>query len=184
MIIKTVNVMFAADNNYADQLLIAIKSILAHIPAETTVHFLILDNELTPQTKCLVRQITKQSHQVDFIKINQQLLKNCPESNHINKTAYYRILAPQILLRKGISRVLYLDVDILVQTDITPLYESHLGTNIVGAIIDPGQALALPRLGVSPEKSGNIYFNSGVMLIDTFRWEENQISELTLRFIN
>ncbi|XEO94099.1 glycosyltransferase [Latilactobacillus sakei] len=184
MIIKTINVMFAADNNYADQLLIAIKSILAHIPAETTVHFLILDNELTPQTKCLVRQITKQSHQVDFIKINQQLLKNCPESNHINKTAYYRILAPQILLRKGINRVLYLDVDILVQTDITPLYESHLGTNIVGAIIDPGQALALPRLGVSPEKSGNIYFNSGVMLIDTFRWEENQISELTLRFIN
>ena len=137
VIINAINIMFAADENYGDQLLIAIKSVLTHISPKTTINFFILDNELTPQTKHAVSKRVPRPNQVEFIALNKQLFENCPESNHINKTAYYRILAPTLLLREKIERVLYLDVDILVQTDLTPLYNTPLGTNIVGAVIDP-----------------------------------------------
>ncbi|MCP8861635.1 glycosyltransferase family 8 protein [Latilactobacillus curvatus] len=184
VIINAINIIFAADENYGDQLLIAIKSVLTHISPKTTINFFILDNELTPQTKHAVSKRVPRPNQVEFIALNKQLFENCPESNHINKTAYYRILAPTLLLRKKIERVLYLDVDILVQTDLTPLYNTPLGTNIVGAVIDPGQALTLRRLGITPPQSNNIYFNSGVMLIDTVRWNHASITERTFHFIN
>lgn len=184
IIINTINLMFAADENYADQLLIAIKSVLTHISPQTTINFFILDNELAPQTKCAVQKLVRNPHQVEYLTLNKQLFENCPESNHINKTAYYRIMAPLLLLRKHVERVLYLDVDILVQTDLTPLYNTSLGTNIVGAVIDPGQALTLRRLGVTPPQSNNIYFNSGVLLIDTVRWVNASITERTFHFIN
>ena len=48
VIINAINIMFAADENYGDQLLIAIKSVLTHISPKTTINFFILDNELTP----------------------------------------------------------------------------------------------------------------------------------------
>lgn len=100
VIINAINIMFAADENYGDQLLIAIKSVLTHISPKTTINFFILDNELTPQTKHAVSKRIPRPNQVEFIALNKQLFENCPESNHINKTAYYRILAPTLLLRK------------------------------------------------------------------------------------
>ena len=91
-------------------------------------------------------------HHVSFIAINPRRIKNFPGNNHFDQTAYYRILAPQILLARHIERVLYLDLDTLIRTDLTPLYDSDLEGNIIGAVIDPGKALTLKRLGVPNRK--------------------------------
>lgn len=184
MIIKKINVMFAADNHYADQLLIGLESIQKHIAATTVIHFYICDNALSQQTKTNIKTLVQARHAVTFLNIDQRRLANCPESNHINQTAYYRILAPELLLQHGVTRVLYLDADILAQSDVTPLFESDLGDNVIGAVIDPGQALMLKRLGVSAAKVKALYFNSGMMLIDVTRWEQAHITQRTLAFID
>ena len=43
-----------------------------------------------------------------------------------------------------------------------------------GAIIDPGQVKALERLGID---SDDLYFNSGVMVIDIDQWNKKKLQK-------
>ncbi|WP_426423811.1 glycosyltransferase [Pediococcus acidilactici] len=72
----------------------------------------------------------------------------------------------------------------MIRKDLTELAESNLNGNTVGAVIDTGQAFALHRLGVDPVvAASNLYFNSGIMVIDVARWNAHRITEKTLAFI-
>lgn len=79
MIIKKINVMFAADNHYADQLLIGLESIQRHIAATTVIHFYICDNALSQQTKTNIKALMQARHAVTFLNLDQRRLANCPE---------------------------------------------------------------------------------------------------------
>jgi lipopolysaccharide biosynthesis glycosyltransferase len=73
------------------------------------------------------------------------------------------------LLPRDLSRVLYLDCDTLVQSDLTPLLNAELGQCSVGACKDQFQYMASTveqrrtELRLSPEGD---YFNAGVLLFD------------------
>lgn len=181
--IKTIAIMVAADEQYADQLLLTLKSIREHCALETAVDLFVLSSDLSHATKSAVNRLMTLPHHVSFIAINPRRIKNFPGNNHFDQTAYYRILAPQILLARHIERVLYLDLDTLIRTDLTPLYDSDLEGNIIGAVIDPGKALTLKRLGVPQSQANNIYFNAGVLIIDTMLWETHHISQKILAML-
>ena len=97
-------------------------------------------------------------------------------SDHITTTAYLRISLPSLLQKYSYKKVLYLDADTLVLDDIVQLYDTPLVNQTIGAVIDPGQAYALKRLGIH---SSDYYFNSGVMIIDIDRWNEKAITRKT-----
>ena len=69
------------------------------------------------------------------------------------------------MLSPTIRRVLYLDVDMIVNGDLRPLWNTDLHDKVCAAVVDPGvnpdefaAKWSLPRPGQ--------YFNAGVMLID------------------
>ena len=181
---KNINVLLAADENYADQLQITIKTTLENLNKKTRVNFIVLSNNLSNSTKLALKKLAHGLHTVEYLDLDPSVFAFCPTNSHINKTAYYRILAPQLLAKRNIDRILYLDVDLLVRHDLTELYDAELNHNIVGAVIDTGQAFALNRLGVDPVvAANNIYFNSGILVIDIKKWNENHITEKTLNYI-
>jgi lipopolysaccharide biosynthesis glycosyltransferase len=182
--LKNINVLLAADENYADQLCITIKTALDSLSSKTRAHFIVLSNSLSEQTMASLADLVHGLHSIEYMDLDSAAFDFCPTNSHINKTAYYRIVAPQLLAQRGMKRVLYLDVDLLVRHDLTELFESSLNDHIVGAVIDTGQAFALTRLAVDPlTAASNIYFNSGIMLIDIPKWNQHQITEKTLDFI-
>jgi lipopolysaccharide biosynthesis glycosyltransferase len=73
------------------------------------------------------------------------------------------------LLPRDLTRVLYLDCDTLVQSNLAPLLNAELGATSVGACKDQFQYMSAAvqhrrtELGLSPEGD---YFNAGVMLFD------------------
>lgn len=75
---------------------------------------------------------------------------------------------------------MYIDADTLVLDDVSLLYRQSLENKIIGAVIDPGQAKKLHRLGV---QSADYYFNAGVLLIDTKKWNQENITERTIEFL-
>lgn len=179
-------VLSASNQAYVPYLRVMLVSTMTHLAPTTQVQFFIIDDHLTTVAKQQLHAlVTKFGHKLTFMNVDTQLFVNCPESDHINQTAYYRIVAPKLLAQQNWQRVLYLDADVLVQTDITPLAEHALNRNIIGAVIDPGQAKTLARLGYSEfEAKRYLYFNSGVMVIDIAQWEDAQVSERTLDYIN
>lgn len=83
-----------------------------------------------------------------------------------------------------LDRVLYLDLDLLVEGSLLPLWQMELDGHPLAAVSDPfarrrffwaarlaqdAQAAGLSRCPTEP------YFNSGVMLIDLAQWRREQV---------
>jgi len=72
-----------------------------------------------------------------------------------------------------IPRVIYLDADLVVRTDLTPLWSVDLGDSIIAAVPDVAFA-DRARLGLAADEP---YFNSGVGVIDLNRWRSQAVGD-------
>ena len=99
---------------------------------------------------------------------------------HYSKEMYYRILIADMF---GIyNKVIYIDCDLVLNTDIANLYQTDLCDNVIAAIINPiihSTDYIKNTLGVEPEK----YFNSGVLIINIKKFKELKIKERCLNLL-
>ena len=86
--------------------------------------------------------------------------------NYLSQAAWSRILLPKIL-PAGIQRVLYLDSDTIVRTDLKELFDIDMKGAPVAAAIDFCSEEMSARLQLKQ------YVNSGVLLIDARQWRKN-----------
>lgn len=102
---------------------------------------------------------------LELSAVDQYLLEQISlEGNHLPRSAYYRILLPNLL--PEVDRVLYLDYDTLVLRNLTALWHSDLAGNFLGCIRDQGVTI---KNGWAENLFGpdaNNYFNSGALLMD------------------
>ena len=73
-------------------------------------------------------------------------------------------------------RVIYLDSDVVVRTDLGPLWATALSDFVLGAVPDVSFAHR-ERLGFEPDEP---YFNTGVAVIDLERWRADRVAERTI----
>ena len=178
---KLIPIVSAADNNYAPYLSVTLKTILDNLSSDYDVAFYIIDDHITSESKEKLEQIiSNHTATINYLEVDSELYADVMESDHITQTAYYRISLPDLLDDKHYKKVLYIDSDVLVLDDISKLYETDIGDKAVGAVIDPGQALVHPRLGIETE---DYYFNSGLLLMDLDNWRKAKITEKTLTFL-
>ena len=93
--------------------------------------------------------------------------------------SHQRALIPEII---NTDRVLFLDSDTIINTNISKLWDICLEGNTIGAVqhqLLPHFSTMIDRYGLSsiPQFSNNIntpYFNSGVMLIDCNKWRSSK----------
>lgn len=96
---------------------------------------------------------------------------------HLSRATYLRLLAPQIL---DVEWLLYLDSDLIVQSEISPLLELYDADSTVGAVEDRiggRQRSAALRIA-----NGGRYFNCGVLLLNCRRWRDNIVFRRSLAF--
>lgn len=183
MQIEKIPVVSASDEHYAPFLCVMITSLLENTSPNTEIDFYILDDQISRRSKNLLRQTVKVHSNlatITFIPVDSQLYEHFLISDHITKTAYFRLSLPKLLKAYNYTRILYIDADTLILADVQELYDTPLHDKVIGAVIDPGQTKALKRLGIV---SDDYYFNSGVMLVDLQRWSEQQVTEKTLAFL-
>lgn len=181
--IEEIPVVTAADENYAPYLSVMISTLLKQTSRSTPIRFVIIDDDLSVASKEKLIQ-TARNHSnaavIQFVKVDESVYEDFLVSDHITTTAYFRISMPKILAKKKYKKILYIDADTLILDDIQKLYQQDLEGKTIGAIIDPGQTKALERLGVDSE---DYYFNSGVMVIDVDRWNQQEITEKTISYL-
>ncbi len=118
-----------------------------------------------------------------------------PLAQHLSRAAYARIFFADIL-PAAVSRVIYLDPDILCRFPLAELWAFDLDGAVAAAARDCaigedewGDLAACARMARDrhahrlglPEDGG--YFNTGVMLIDVARWREERIGPRTAAWI-
>src|SRR5262249_16597258 len=107
-----------------------------------------------------------------------QVLPLIPQSHYTIDT--YTRLWPGDFFPDDVTRVLYLDADIVVVGNIAPLWSTDLEGALLGTIDIPGAEQGVKLLGMRAEDG---YFNAGVLLIDLKQWRETGAMNSVLDYI-
>ena len=154
------SIVLAADNAYLVQLETTIKSILCH---NTEVDFYILNSDIAPEWfKLLVPKLKHFDSSIKNIHLESNDFKDFKTANHINYATFYRFLIPSVI---NDSRSRYLDCDLSVSGDLSPLFELDLNGYPIAAVQD--------NYGWELSING---FNAGVLLINNDMWREQNIT--------
>lgn len=169
-------IFLSSDNNYAPFVATTIASICDN--TKSFCEFYILDGGISEENKEKISELKKQfsNFSIEFVNINYEIFAKFLTNSYITVAAYYRLIIPK--LYPNINKFLYLDVDIIANGDIVELYNADLENFTIGAIEDVGNVYYIKRLKYNIEVSQkHIYFNSGVLLINNPKWNEQNISE-------
>lgn len=172
-----INVVYTSDDNFAPILAISIKSLLENSPNEK-ITIWIIENNLSDSNQDLLKSIVGDylSARINFISNKDKKISGYLNLDRGSPSSYDRIFVGS-LLPEELSKLLYLDSDILILKNIRLLYEIELEDNIIGAVTDVFNKSYKEALGLNLHDK---MFNNGVMLIDLKKWREQTIEEKLL----
>ena len=119
-------------------------------------------------------------YRLEVIKISDEKFRNFRRFANTSLFTYARFLIPELC--PDLSKVLYLDIDILVLDNLAELYNTSLDSCLAGAAIDqvveradhPWGILNYKELGIPGETP---YFSAGILLMNLSAWREQKFAE-------
>lgn len=177
------NILFSSDNNYARHLGVAMYSLMAHNQKAEKINFYVIENQITTDNQSKINQLVCgfRNSTISFIPFEsfaKELKLDLPWT--ISLSAYARLFVAT-LLPTSIERILYLDCDMVVNGDLSELWNYDLNNNCIGAVQDQVFPYIKTSVGLSEDAP---YFNSGLLLIDLVKWRSLQIGDKCSQFIN
>lgn len=116
----------------------------------------------------------------DFRYIESDLVNQiATEHTDFPVETYFRLVLADVL--HDVDRILYFDIDILVNGSIKDLWELDLKGSCIAGAIEKDNYMYFPEhaasLGLTPEHT---YFNAGILLLDLKNMRERHLSETLL----
>jgi len=172
---EVINVCLACDDNYSKYAGVVITSILANANPSDKLAFYILDGGITDSKKSKILTLKAiKNCEISFIQIDESMFeeyKKVKSHKYVTLATYYRLKLPSIL--PDVSRVIYLDCDIIVLVSLCELFNKDLGE--------------YPLAGVHDIKAKNIkgnstYVNAGMLIMDLDNMRAQKIEEKFLEW--
>lgn len=173
-----VPVVFAADGNYVPMLAATIHSMLANASPDYYYDIFVLERGISGEDMRIMREVYAKPGKVSlcFCDVGRivESFELSTNNAHISIETYYRFLVQQLL--PHYDKVLYLDSDLIVQGDVSQLFETDLGDNLLAAVRDldflgnvnmkNGERMQYAKtvLGMKDPYS---YFQAGVLVLNT-----------------
>jgi len=182
---NNISIVVASDNHYAILIAALLKSIDVNHKTSEHIDFHIIDDGIAPKFKSLLETM------VDPFRISIKWFKSDTiippdiiipvDGSAFPRTVYMRIFSPYVIDQNA-DKLIYLDVDTIVQHDISKLWNISLGDYTLGAVEDIGKTVdcewaGIPNykeLGLEPKTK---YFNSGMLMINVKKWRAEDISK-------
>ena len=167
---KTVNIAIAINTQYMRYAYVLLTSLLKTNSRPLAIYVFYHDLDISGQNA--LRSLSEKGDiSFAFIYVPDSLLPSAEvlQTSSWGSEAYFR-LAVTDLTPAGISRILYLDSDIIVNGDICPLYDMALDSNVIAACREfqdkPPYGNYRDELFKDLFSDGFSYFNSGMILYD------------------
>lgn len=174
------NIAFLINNDYAEQLSVALTSLLINLKKDEDINVFVFNTGLSELNKQKLKNINcGKKYNMEFIWSDETQFKDLPTAIHLKRLDYIRMLFPTLL---DCDKLLYLDSDILVFNDIADYYNTEFEDNYAVVIRDRWAHSFqienhMSKLGVLN------YFNAGVMLLNLKKMREDSIQEECFSFI-
>ena len=184
---KEIPIFFSTDDNYIPYLDVAVSSLIANASKEFNYRIIILNTGLNESNIDKIKQNEREKFKIDFVDISadvEKIKSKLKNVYHFSIVTYYRLFIASLFPQYG--KVIYLDCDLVVLGDISELYHTELGDNILGACPEQFvqntkefRAYAAEALGVDPDG----YVNAGVLLMNLAEFRKNRIEEKFVHLI-
>ena len=171
-------IVFATNDNYAPYLACAIMSLIENASRDFVYDIYIFHTQLSEQYIRKLKMIEKKHPGVyiNCLDVNNKIKNETLYSrSHYSIEMYYRLLIPEILFHY--DKVLYLDCDIIVLSDISKLYKTNLDGYVLAGVSNFSNiSMSAYIENVLKLKIDN-YINSGVLLFNNKEFIESKIKE-------
>ena len=118
------------------------------------------------QLDYLNKFITKFENEFIPIRVDHKIFNEFPMNARWTVETYFRLLIPE-LIPNSLSKVLYLDIDLIIDGDISDLLNLELDSYYLAACEERYEKFDLDLLNREWKRTDNIkYFNAGVMLLN------------------
>ena len=177
---EQIHIGFGIDKNFGRFAGITITS-LAHNNIEHDLVVHIVYDEILPEDmeRLLRTEQLYRNLQLHFYQITStEGMTFVVPPGHITQAMYYRYLFAD-LLPPTVTRLIYMDADIICKGGILPLWQTDLQGKVLGAVRDYGEDRSCGRIGL---KNGR-YFNSGVLLMDLVKWRQQKLTQQLFRWL-
>lgn len=171
-------IVFAADGNYAPMVCVTISSLLKNASSDYYYDIFVLEQGIAGDDQEMIRQCISEEGQASIRFYNVSHIVDeydlTTSNEHISQETYYRFLVQDLL--SFYDKVLYLDSDIIIEGDISELFNIDLGDNLLAAAhdVDYQGNLNMPdgeRLEYTNKKlqmnDPYSYFQAGVLVLNT-----------------
>lgn len=163
-----IQILCALDANYLPQLRVLLTSIRLNNPGETFGLYLMHSGLPECELEGLERWCGEAGWEFHSVSVDAALFDGAPVTAQYPREMYYRLLAGQ-MLPDSLSRVLYLDPDILVINPLRELWETDMQGNMFAAAAHTGKTELANNVNRIRLGTDHDYYNSGVLLIDLER---------------
>ena len=178
-----INVAYWADEQFTKYVYVSLFSILINMKSEDNLHCYLLTKTPNKYVSLLKRLEYKfQNFELDVVSINEtnvDQIQTSWELSYLNSATFYRFF---VNLIQWIDKIIYLDSDIIVNSDISELFQENLDKKIVGVCSDlPGDYISphIDELWLKKKK----YFNAWMMVINLNKWKRDQVSERCIKLL-
>lgn len=187
-----ITIVLINDEHFMPMAAALLKSIqVNHLTGEPIEVYMVSDGINASSKKKLEKSIVTEVFKIFWRDISEAIPKDVKlpiDKTTFPITVYARYFMAHYL-PKGRQRALFLDTDMIVRKDISKLWHTDLGANIVGAVQDPriktfdnnwSGVKNYAELGLS---GSSPYLNAGLYLVDLIRWEKEAIGRKVLKTV-
>ena len=190
------------DGTYIAHVSAMLASVLASSTHAMRIHIL-HDETLSPENAAHLHSLCGMGQELIFHPINPKLClgslrEDSPIMKPLTLATLYRLFLPKLSGLEQCSRLIYLDTDLIVDTDLWEMWTVDMGTALLAAVPDPCLHKALENMGQGhkdqwarkvAQYSAELgipterYFNAGVLLLDLDGIRREGLFDQALRMV-
>lgn len=183
---QTVNIFMAVDNNFLEYTLAVIKWLKKYSTKKISLYICVPDNETKDKFNTVLKTLKTSECDIkiiSFIKYlkHRNFVKNFEKRGyHLPISTFFRLFISDFIPH-NIDKIIYLDADLIINTDIAELYSIQLSKTIGWVDGIHGKKWSkkyLWELGLQITD----YINAGVLLINLKKWRKLNMENKILSF--
>lgn len=173
---RIIPIVLATDGKFAPYTSVAICSIIENASLECEYYIYVFHSSLSDNDISVFAGMSTANVSVHCMDVSEYILPEIMyESKMYPRPIYFRLFIPELLPQY--EKVIYLDSDVVVVSDIVKLWETDLNGMVIGAVRDSPhnkeQKAIIESFGIDDRN----YFNSGVLLINCRAFAEEHMKE-------
>jgi len=172
-----INIAFGVTNDWINYTFVTICSILSNSNKSNNYKFYIMsdikEDEFYQSFNEIIQKLNNiQPSEYVYIKINNSDFADVVHDKRVGISAYYRLKLSSLVKE---DKIIYLDSDLIVLDDIANLWDYDIKNYLLAGVEDKYSDIMKDKSELYKDE---IYINSGVLLINLERFQENNIENL------